>query len=113
MTKSIIQNHALVSSQETGRFPSFQITKPQLDTLRELVLGGLQALNEIPSWEKADYNEEYVELRQLAERLGAKLGRLPKQLRASAKRAAEDLAADKAHTADLKRAFEKSRKKQR
>jgi septal ring factor EnvC (AmiA/AmiB activator) len=80
-------------------------TKTELATLRELVLGDLCALAELPAYDKLEsfYQEEYADLRQLAERLGAKLGKFPRQLKASAKQAAEARAADKAHKDDLTR----------
>jgi hypothetical protein len=55
--------------------------------LRELVVGDLWALLELSASYKQEshYQKEYSELYALAKDLGAKLGRFPKQLRASAK----------------------------
>ena len=88
---------------------TFQFSKPQLDRLREHVLGDLESMTELPAYDKREkcYRDEYTEARQLAEYLGADLGNLPKRLTATAKQAAERRAADKAHMADLIRAHEK------
>jgi hypothetical protein len=70
---------------------TFKFTETQLGRLRTLALDDLRSLTELPAYDKLEacYQKEYVEVRQLAERLGVKLGKLPKQLRASAKQAAE------------------------
>jgi hypothetical protein len=75
------------------------------EILRELVLGDLVALNELPAYEKREayYQERYARQRRLAEIMQANLGQLPRELEATAKQAAESLAAEKAHRADLKR----------
>ena len=84
------------------------LTKTDLAILRELVLGELSSLTELPAYDKLEscYHEEYSELRQLAERLGAKIGKFQKQLKASAKQAAEAQAADKAYAEEMIRAYE-------
>ena len=58
---------------------TFQFSEPQLDKLREYVLGDLESLTELPAYDKIEkcFQDEYAEARQLAERLCAKVGKLP------------------------------------
>lgn len=66
---------------------TFQFSKPQLDRLREYVLDDLRSLTELSAEDKNEslYQNDYAEARQLAEYLGASLGKLPNQLKATAK----------------------------
>ena len=77
---------------------TFQFSKPQLNRLREYVLDDLVSLTELPAYEKLEksYQDEYLEVHQLAEFLGAITAELPKRLRATKKQAAERLARDQA-----------------
>jgi hypothetical protein len=81
------------------------LTKTDLAILRTLVKGDLQSMLELPAYDRREscYQEEYLQILGCAERLGVKLGKLPKQLKASAKQAAEARAKDEAYRADLKR----------
>jgi hypothetical protein len=84
---------------------SIELSPRKTKLLRELVHGSMESLTQLPAYDKLEscYQEEYAELRQLAEQLGAKVGRLPKQLKATAKEAAEARAAHEAHMEDLRR----------
>jgi hypothetical protein len=73
--------------------------------LRTLVQGELESLTELPAYCRLEkcYQSEFANARQLAERLGAGVSRFPKQLKASAKEAADARAKDEAYKAELLR----------
>jgi hypothetical protein len=85
--------------QKTGLMKFMKILKlspTREKLLRELVVGDLNSLLELPASEKLGryFQKEYAELYALAKDLGAKLGKFPKQLRATA----EDLENEKKPT---------------